>query len=318
MDKKLAIGVLAFDVEEYIEDFVLSLLKLNKKIIVVDDCSSDKTPEILKKIADNNSQIEIITNPNNKGAGYSTRLLIEHSKSNEFDFLIKVDGDGQFIVSDVEKIINLYEQNGYEFIKGNRFWKGGIRGTIPKKRFIGNLLATIFMQLTTGTNKLFDPLNGLFGVSTKIIDELKEKNYPKRYGYPFFVTVSAVINEYKTFQINNVVIYDNQKSSISSYKMLFTIIRLSVSFFFKKIKIKKTIGYFQRSALLDISFVISLIFTFYLFFQLLYIGFFAQTSLIEAGNLLFILFLFVFISLLLFISSFREEKAIRNLYIDCE
>ena len=50
------------------------------------------------------------------------------------------------------------------------------------------------MQVTTGTNKLFDPLNGLFGISTRIYEMLEAKSYPKRYGYPYFITVSAIIN----------------------------------------------------------------------------------------------------------------------------
>ena len=316
VSEKILIGVLAYNVDKYLDSLLSSLLKLNKKIIVIDDFSNDKTTEILEKHT--NDRLDFIRNEKNYGAGYSTRKLIEYAEKNNFTFLIKVDGDGQFLVEDVKKIIELRESKGYEFIKSNRFWKDGIEGNIPKKRFFGNLLATIFMQVTTGTNKLFDPLNGLFGISTRIYEMLEAKSYPKRYGYPYFITVSAIINDFRTHQINNVVIYQDQKSTLNSVKMLYTIVKLSIIFFFKKIKLKKSIGKYQRSAFLDILFISSLFISTYLLLQLIYIVYFANTSLIKPGNLLYILIFSIITCVLIFISSFKEEKAIRNTYISSE
>ena len=36
----------------------------------------------------------------------------------------------------------------------------GIEGNIPKKLYFGNLIATMLLQFKTGTNKLYDALNG--------------------------------------------------------------------------------------------------------------------------------------------------------------
>ena len=108
-------------------------------------------------------------------------------------------------------------KNNYDFIKSNRFWSKGIKGDIPKFVFL-KLLATLFLQISSGTNKLYDPLNGLFGTSLKIINFLDDKNYPKRYGYPYFLTLTAVTNNFKTYQINNVVEYSNENSNLNSVK----------------------------------------------------------------------------------------------------
>ena len=113
----------------------------------------------------------------------------------------------------------MYKKNNYDFIKSNRFWSNGIKGDIPKIRFFGNLLATLFLQISSGTNKLYDPLNGLFGTSLEIINYLDDKNYPKRYGYPYFLTLTAVTNNFKTYQINNVVEYSNENSNLNSVKV---------------------------------------------------------------------------------------------------
>jgi len=316
MNNQIAIGVLAYNVSEYIENVISDLQDLKLNIFVIDDSSSDGTSELLENLK-KKYNFKLKKNIKNYGAGYSTKALIENALNDGFKFLIKVDGDGQFEKNDIKKIAELYSENNYKFIKSNRFWSGGIKGKMPKKRLFGNLFATILLQIVTGTNKLYDPLNGLFGVSTEIAKDL-EKNYPKRYGYPFYITAVSVMNEFKTFQINNVVKYEDQKSNLSPIKVLAILLRLSLFFYFKKIKLKKSIGIYQRSAFLDLSFLTSFFITLYLIIQTVYIVNFAEYSLIAPRTILIILFLNLLFNLVIFVLSFKEEKAIRNAYIDCE
>lgn len=316
MNNQIAIGILAYNVAEYIEDVLSDVQDLNLTIFVIDDSSSDGTSELLEDLK-NKYNFKLHKNTKNYGAGHSTKALIENASNDGFKFLIKVDGDGQFEINDIKKIAELYSENNYKFIKSNRFWTGGIKGKIPKKRLFGNLFATILLQIVAGTNKLYDPLNGLFGVSTEITKDL-DKNYPNRYGYPFYITAVSVMNELETFQINNVVKYENQKSNLNPLKVLAILLRLSIFFYFKKIKIKKSIGIYQRSAFLDLSFLTSFFITLYLIIQTIYIVNFAEYSLIAPRTILIILFLNLLLNLLIFVLSFKEEKAIRNVYIDCE
>ena len=316
MKDQIAIGVLAYNVADYVEEVLSEVQEFKLKVYVIDDSSSDGTTELLGKLK-NKFDFKLKKNLKNSGAGYSTKLLIDEALNDGYKFLIKVDGDGQFEKADIKKIIDLYKKDNNNFIKSNRFWNGGIKGKIPKKRLFGNLFATILLQVVTGTNKLYDPLNGLFGVSTEIAKDL-DKYYPKRYGYPFYITAVSVMNELKTFQINNVVKYENQKSNLKPLKVLAILLRLSVLFYFKKIKIKKSIGIYQRSAFLDLSFLTSFFITLYLIIQVIYIVNFASYSLIAPRTILIILFLNLLLNLVIFILSFKEEKAIRNVYIDCE
>lgn len=317
MKTKVSIGVLAYNVENYIEKILLDLLKLETTVYVIDDKSSDKTLTILKKLKEH-SQIKIIENEKNVGAGQSTFKLISKAKEDGFEILLKVDGDGQFIFDDINRIYEIASNNDFKFIKSNRFWGNGIKGSIPTKRFFGNLLATMFLQLTAGTNKLFDPLNGLFAISTSIIEEVDFKKYPKRYGYPYFYSLAAIILNYKTYQINNTVIYDDQKSNLKSFVVLFTILKLSFNFYVKKIKIKKNVGVFQKSAFFDILFIYSLTGTVLMLCLLFYTVFFANYVYVSTVNLLILFLFFLFLSVLLFLSSFKEEKSIRNKYISSD
>jgi glycosyltransferase involved in cell wall biosynthesis len=309
--QKIAIGILAYNVDNYIEKVIDELVNLKLKIFVINDASIDSTGKKLKEL-ENIYPITVLENEKNLGAGESLKKLISYLFDKNYEFLIKVDGDGQFLVQDVQKILQIYNENDYEYIKSNRFWKDGIIGKIPKKRFFGNLFATLVMQFTLGTNKLYDPLNGLFGVSLKIHNFIDAKTYPKRYGYPFYITLSCVINNFKTYQINNTVIYSEQKSNLNPIRVLLTIIRLCSNFYIQKIRAKKMIGKFQRSAFLDKLFLLSLLLTLISFSTLTWSIFFERFFLFtKLTNLTITSFLFLFTGII-FVLAFKEENGLRK------
>jgi glycosyltransferase involved in cell wall biosynthesis len=316
MENKIVIGVLAYNEEKYITKVMSELSSLNLPLLVIDDCSTDKTSSKLENLNINN--MAILTNHKNLGAGGSTKALLKRAEQEGFSFLIKVDGDDQFLIDDVVKIIDLYKKKNYDFIKSNRFWENGIQGNIPKVRFFGNLFATILMQVSAGTNKVLDPLNGLFGVSVKINNFLKSKSYPKRYGYPYFITVTALINNFKTFQLNNVVKYTDQKSQINTVKMFFLLCKLTLFFYIKKLNLKKTEGRFQRSAFFDYLFIFFLINSFTFLSILIYSAFYVTNLLISTTTLLIISTTLVATTFYTFGISFKEEYIIRNRNIEIE
>ena len=318
MVKKIAIGILAYNEESHIENVLNEILTLKKDVYVLNDSSTDKTMKILEKM-NISKNFTIINNLKNEGAGNSTLKLIETIKNDGFDFVIKVDGDNQFKLEDINKIIKLHEDNDYDFIKSNRFWERGIEGKIPRRRYFGNLFATIMLQFVSGTNKLYDPLNGLFGINVKVLNFINKKVYPKRYGYPFYFSGLSAISFFKVFQINNVVSYGSEKSNLSSIRMFLTLIRLTFHFLILKIKNKMLIGKYQRSAFLDSVFLFFLILNFIIFLRFVLI--FTSIQIFNSsfvGSWALILLLISFFTIFLFIESFKEEKSIRSEYINNE
>ena len=313
--KKTSIGILAYNEEAFIQKVINDLLYLNIDIYIIDDCSTDNTRLRLKEF-ENNKNINIIFNEKNLGAGLSTKKLIEKAAGDSKDFLIKVDGDGQFSSEDVEKILDTYLNGDYEFIKSNRFWSNGIIGRIPKIRFFGNLFATLLLQFSIGSNLLFDPLNGLFGVSTSILNILDNKNYPKRYGYPFFIAASAIQSNLKTKQLNNTVKYSEEESNLSSIKVFATLLKLSFYFYIKKYKSKKYEGLLQKSAFFDFIFMTFLTLTMFTTIYLISTTFFEIKGFIKTTNLFLLIMFFLIISLYSFSSSFRDESNYRKNVID--
>jgi glycosyltransferase involved in cell wall biosynthesis len=94
--------------EKNIEKVVLSAIPMAKKIaskweiLVVDDGSSDATASLAQKLAKIDNHIRVITHSKNRGYGAALKSGFENAK---YEYVVFVDGDGQFDFSEVEKFI---------------------------------------------------------------------------------------------------------------------------------------------------------------------------------------------------------------------
>ena len=74
------------------------------EIIVVNDCSTDKTLEKLEKLLNKNF-IKIITNKKNMGQSYS---IYQGIKNSFYETIVNIDGDCQNNPLDIPKLLDLY------------------------------------------------------------------------------------------------------------------------------------------------------------------------------------------------------------------
>ena len=78
----------SFNTEKYINDSINSVLRQtydNFELIIVDDCSSDNSVEVIKKYGD--FRIRLIVNTSNKGAAFSRNRALRESKGEWIAFL---------------------------------------------------------------------------------------------------------------------------------------------------------------------------------------------------------------------------------------
>ena len=139
-----------------VEEIRLSLKNYNYEIIIVNDCSTDDTSEIIKNLKIQND-IVLFTNQKNMGQSYS---IYKGIKNASYNIIVTLDADGQNDPADIPKLYNKYLSDK------NIFLVGGIR----KKRNdsivkifsskIANKIRNIILQdncLDTGCSlKVFD------------------------------------------------------------------------------------------------------------------------------------------------------------------
>lgn len=101
-------------VAEAIESVLAQLTNFDYEIIISDDCSSDKTPDILLKYAHNNpDKIRLVLGADNIGGPNNLRRVIESSSAKYLAFL---DGDDYYLDSyKLQKQVDFLE-NHPEFV----------------------------------------------------------------------------------------------------------------------------------------------------------------------------------------------------------
>ncbi|NLP58824.1 glycosyltransferase family 2 protein [Lutibacter sp. B1] len=108
-----------YNQEQYIEKTIRSALYQdynNLEIIVSDDCSSDNTENIIKKLVSEFPQIKYFRNFNNIGRVKNYRKLLYEYATGEY--VVNLDGDDFFIYKKFisDSVINIKEEE----IKGNK------------------------------------------------------------------------------------------------------------------------------------------------------------------------------------------------------
>lgn len=116
---------------------VISFLQKRFKkyeIIVVDDGSSDRSPAIIKDIAEGNREVIFVQHEKNKGYGSALRSGF---KAASLDYIFFMDADGQFKIEDLDSILPLI--NEYDLIIGYR----QKRNDPPVRVFLGTIFTKI-------------------------------------------------------------------------------------------------------------------------------------------------------------------------------
>lgn len=150
---KISIVVPCFNEIETIKQITSKIVNaLNKyqyEILVIDDCSTDGSFEILNEIQSNNKNIKILSNSKNLGKGASLRKGFEEATG---EIICIQDADLEYDPIDLIKMINLIIEGSADVVFGSRFrGNGPVRANLYINRvanFIITTLTNIFTNLS--------------------------------------------------------------------------------------------------------------------------------------------------------------------------
>lgn len=115
---KISIVVTSYNVEKYIEEALRSCINQTYKdleIIVVDDCSTDSSKEIIKKLQKEDPRIIFIENDVNQGAGLTRRRGIQCTTG---EYVLILDGDDWLDVNFIEDLAKEAIKTGADIVSG--------------------------------------------------------------------------------------------------------------------------------------------------------------------------------------------------------
>jgi glycosyltransferase involved in cell wall biosynthesis len=149
---KFSIIVPVYKVEEYLERCIANLINQtydNIEIIIIDDGSPDKCPEICDALSETDSRIRVI-HKSNGGLSDARNTGMREAKG---DYLLFVDSDDYIDLATCELFSNIIDQNRPNIVVGNARKIENGKTTIIKHEFQSNL------QILNGIEYLKKELN---------------------------------------------------------------------------------------------------------------------------------------------------------------
>ena len=138
MNNLVSIVMPSYNTEPFIAESIQSVLQQsypNWELIIVDDCSTDNTDEVVESYL-SDARIKYLKNEKNSGAAVSRNKALREAKGRWIAFL---DSDDLWMPEKLEKQIGFMEKKGYHFSYTNyaeidtEGKRNGITVTGPKK-----------------------------------------------------------------------------------------------------------------------------------------------------------------------------------------
>jgi len=136
------------------------------EVIFYDDGSTDKTTTIIKE----NTNFTVFSSKTNRGLGFAIDFLFKEAYKLNPKGLIKLDGDNQMTVKDIETFLQYELENNVDIIYGNRFSNSN-KYKMPIFRKIGSTFFKYFLKIYS--IRINDPTNGFLYVNSRYLEDFK-------------------------------------------------------------------------------------------------------------------------------------------------
>jgi glycosyltransferase involved in cell wall biosynthesis len=204
LDMTMAAVIPAFNEQVHIADVVRRARGKIDNVLVVDDGSSDATPERAREAG-----AEVIVHPENRGKGEAIKTGLRHWLDRQSDFVIILDADGQHRPEEIERFVAAAESAaGPKLIVGNRM--NDMR-SMPLLRRIVNRYMSRKISRVCG-QRIPDTQCGFRMVHRELIPDLLDG--AERFDYE---TEMLIVASRKGFRIESVpisTVYSDEVSSI--------------------------------------------------------------------------------------------------------
>ena len=234
-DNKICVIVTAFNEEILIARTINTIPEYVDRIVVVDDCSTDNTQNIVEQIKKRNSRVHYIRHDKNNGVGAAITTGFLWSKENNTDITVIMNGDSQMDPVDLPDLLNPIVDNKTDFSKGNRFASGKAWNKIPHIRYLGNSALSLMTKIASGYWHVTDSQSGYIAINKRALESLPLEYLYKGFGVPNEILVRLNIANMRVTDVPINSVYGiGEKSSIKIHKVTLSIFILIIRLFFRR------------------------------------------------------------------------------------
>ncbi len=244
--KSIAVVIPAYNEEILIEKTIQSIPDFVDNIVCVNDKSKDRTQEILDGLKSSKQRLIVIHHEKNQGVGGAIATGYMWCRDHNSDVAVVMAGDGQMDPADLPAILDPVVSGQADYSKGNRLFTGEAYKKIPRVRYFGNSVLSLFTKIASGYWHIADSQTGYTAINKKALHLIDWNKMYKRYGQPNDLLVRLNVCDCKVKDVPVEPVYDiGEKSGIKLRKVIFTIPSILIRLFFWRLKEKYVIRDFH-------------------------------------------------------------------------
>jgi glycosyltransferase involved in cell wall biosynthesis len=245
-DKKICVVIPAYNEETQIGNVIETMPPFVDKMVIIDDCSLDRTVEIVRGYKQANSRIELIVHADNQGVGGAIASGYQWARDNGYDAAAVMAGDGQMDPADLPALLDPIVEDRADYSKGNRLFTGEAYRKIPKVRYFGNAFLSLLTKIASGYWHVADFQSGYTVINKKALHLINWDHMYKRFGQPNDLLVRLNVFNFRVADIPIEPVYNvGERSKINIFKVIFTISWLLLKMFLWRMKEKYIIRDFH-------------------------------------------------------------------------
>ncbi|MFC1703603.1 glycosyltransferase family 2 protein [Candidatus Omnitrophota bacterium] len=250
-EKKVAVVIPVYNEESLILKVLQTIPGFVDSILVVDDKSTDSSKNIVEQyISSAKKNILLIEHSVNKGVGAAIISGYRKAIEMNLDIAAVMAGDGQMDPGDLPALLQPLIHGGVDYVKGNRLFTGEVWHIMPKIRYLGNSLLSLFTKIASGYWHIADSQTGYTAISLQCLQKMHRANlldriYP-RYGMPNDMLVRLNVINARVVDVPITPVYNiGEQSGIRLRKVIPTLSFLLLRRFFWRMKEKYIIRDFH-------------------------------------------------------------------------
>ena len=201
---RILVAIPVFNEESYIPRVLSHVLEYADDVLVVDDGSTDRTPQLLCKFP-----VEVIRHAKNRGYGRSLRDSFTFAACHGFDWVVTMDCDEQHEPASIPDFLEAARENRWDLVSGSRYLTSMDDETRPPadRRAINE-------QITAEINERLGPLfsspltDSFCGFKAHRVSAMKRLNLSEDgYAFPMQMWVQAAAQGLRVCEIPVKLIY---------------------------------------------------------------------------------------------------------------
>ncbi|MEI6127494.1 MAG: glycosyltransferase family 2 protein [Pseudomonadota bacterium] len=185
------------------------------EMVVVDDGSSDGSPETARA-----QGATVISLGKTLGVGVAIRTGIEYAVTHEFDIIVIIAGNNKDEPREMVRLLSPITKQGYDFVQGSRFAKGGGYGEMPLYRIFATKVHPLAFSIVAG-KRVTESTNGFRAFKAALFKDKKINIWQPwldEYELEPYLYYKVIKLGYKTTEVPVTKIYPPKKLGYTKMK----------------------------------------------------------------------------------------------------